>query len=48
MYEDHENVPPIVSEELWDEANRILKSRGQKHSNPDKSVYVQRFPLTKK
>ncbi|MCI8485173.1 MAG: recombinase family protein [Lachnospiraceae bacterium] len=28
MYEDKENVPPIVSEELWDRANRILQERG--------------------
>ena len=33
MYEDHENVPPIVSEELWDEANRILKSRTKEYEN---------------
>lgn len=28
MYEDKENVPPIVSEELWDRANMILNKRG--------------------
>ncbi len=28
VYEDKENVPPIVSEELWDRANRILHKRG--------------------
>lgn len=28
VYEDKENVPPIVSEELWDRANRILNKRG--------------------
>lgn len=29
MYEDKENVPPIVSEELWDRANLILTKRGK-------------------
>ena len=48
IYQDNENVPPIVSEELWEEANKILEARGNKHSNPDKSVYVQRFPLSSK
>lgn len=28
MYEDKENVPPIVSEELWNRANMILNKRG--------------------
>jgi len=28
VYEDKENVPPIVSEELWDRANSILNKRG--------------------
>ena len=28
VYEDKENVPPIVSEELWDRANMILNKRG--------------------
>jgi DNA invertase Pin-like site-specific DNA recombinase len=28
LYEDKENVPPIVSEELWDRANVILNKRG--------------------
>ncbi len=28
IYEDKENVPPIVSEELWDRANMILNKRG--------------------
>ena len=27
VYEDKENVPPIVSEELWERANRILNKR---------------------
>jgi len=27
MYKDEENVPPLVSEEIWDRANMILHSR---------------------
>lgn len=27
VYKDYENVPPIVSEELWDKANSILSKR---------------------
>ena len=48
IYKDFENVPPIVSEELWDKANKIIESRGTKHSNDDKSVYTKRFPLSSK
>lgn len=48
VYQDNENVPPIVSEELWEKANKILNARGNKHSNPDKTVYTQRFPLSSK
>lgn len=48
IYQDNENVPPIVSEEIWEKANEIIDMRGNKHSNPDKSVYVQRFPLSRK
>lgn len=48
VYQDYENVPPIVSEELWNEANKKLEARGDKHSNEDKTIYTQRFPLTQK
>lgn len=48
VYKDNENVPPIVSEELWEKANEILDSRGNKHSSEDKSVYVKRYPLSGK
>ena len=30
MYENHEKVPPIVSAQLWDKANRKLKERSEK------------------
>ena len=29
MYPDYENVPPIVSEELWERANRVFSIRSQ-------------------
>ncbi|MCL2704442.1 MAG: recombinase family protein [Defluviitaleaceae bacterium] len=32
VYRDCEAVPPIVSEEVWDRANAILKTRGEKMS----------------
>ncbi|MCL2361360.1 MAG: recombinase family protein [Defluviitaleaceae bacterium] len=30
MYRDEDNVPPIVSEEIWDRANMILRKRSEK------------------
>ena len=48
VYKDFENVPPIVSEELWDKCNKIIEARSTIRSNPDKTVYVQRFPLSRK
>lgn len=30
MYRDEENVSPIVTEELWDNANRLLMRRSEK------------------
>ena len=33
MYEDNESVPPIVSEEIWGKANRILENRVWKMAN---------------
>lgn len=48
VYKDFENVPPIVSEELWEKANEKLNARGDKHSNTDKTVYNQKFPLSGK
>ncbi|MBR3660775.1 MAG: recombinase family protein [Bacilli bacterium] len=48
IYKDFKNIPPIVSEELWDKANNIIEARGAKHSGIDKSVYTKRFPLSSK
>lgn len=48
MYKDEETVPPIVSEELWDKANRILSKRSLKHGVEDKTVYQNRYSYSGK
>lgn len=48
MYKDEENVPPIVSEELWDKANIILRRRSEKQSAEDKTSYQNKFPYSGK
>ena len=48
LYRDNENVPQIVDEELWSQANKKIDARGKKHSTDDKSVYTGRFPLSGK
>ena len=48
MYKDEENVPPIVSEELWEKANLILAKRSAAQSTDDKTNYQNRFPYSGK
>lgn len=48
MYKDEENVPPIVSEELWEKANLILGKRSAAQSTDDKSNYQNRYPYSGK
>ncbi len=48
MYQDNENVPPIVSEELWNKANLILSKRSAKQSAEDKTGYQNRYPYSGK
>ena len=48
MYRDEENVPPIVSEELWDKANMILSRRSAKQSAEDRTGYQNRYPYSGK
>lgn len=48
VYKDFENVPPIVSEELWNKCNDILEERSRCHSSGDKTVYNNRYPLSQK
>lgn len=43
MYKDEEAVPPIVSEEVWDKANIILKKRSKKMSSEDKTSYQNKY-----
>ena len=43
MYEDHEKVPPIVSAELWDRANKKLKERSAKMIGSDKTSYQNKY-----
>ena len=47
VYEDNVNVPPIVSEQIWEKAQEIVKSRSAK-SNPNKTVYQNRYPFSGK
>lgn len=48
MYKDEENVPPIVSDELWEKANLILTKRSAAQSSDDKSSYQNRYPYSGK
>ena len=48
MYKDEETVPPIVSEELWDKANKILAGRSEKQSAIDKTSYQNKYPYSGK
>ena len=43
MYKDEENVPPIVSEEIWHKANDILKARSLKQSAENKTSYQNKY-----
>lgn len=48
LYKDEEHVPPIVSEELWEKANRILAQRSAKQSAQDKTSYQNKYPYSGK
>jgi len=48
LYKDEDSVPPIVSEELWEKANRILAKRSAKQSAEDKTSYQNKFPYSGK
>ena len=44
IYEDKEHVPPIVSEELWERANKILTKRGNAiKESPQAGGYHNRY-----
>lgn len=50
MYEDSSRIPPIVSETLWDRANKRLESRKKQFGNDykDKEMYKNRYALSAK
>jgi len=43
MYRDEECVPPIVSEELWEKANRILAERSEKQRAQSRTAYQNQY-----
>ena len=47
VFEDNVNVPPIVSEELWNKAQTIVKERSSKFMARGK-VYQNRYPFSGK
>lgn len=50
IYKDFENVPPIVSEELWDRANKKLKQRQESFASRavNKAVFQNRYTYSGK
>ena len=50
VYKDYDNVPPIVSEELWDRANIKLKQRQDSFTNRaiNKAVFQNRYTYSAK
>lgn len=48
IYEDNVNVPPIVSEAIWNKAQEIIRERVDKHLSKDISVYQNRYPFSGK
>lgn len=48
IYKDNEVVPPIVSEEIWELAQKIYNKRKDKVSGVDKKIYQNRYPFSAK
>ncbi len=48
IYEDNDAVPPIVSPELWEKANRKLRERSEKMTSSDKTSYQNKYPYSGK
>ena len=50
MYKDNLNVPPIVSEELWEKANQKLKLRQESFNNKidNKAIFQNRYTYSGK
>jgi len=48
MYKDEDNVPAIVSEEIWNKANAILRERSEKQSAVNKTSYQNKYAYSGK
>ena len=48
MYKDEDNVPPIVSEELWEKANRVLSKRSEQMSSDNRTSYNNKYAYSGK
>lgn len=48
MYKDEEDVPPIVSEELWEKANKILAKRSDKLKSDSPTSYNNKYTYSGK
>lgn len=50
FYKDHDSVPPIVSEEIWEKANKRLKKRQRSYLNPteNNTVFTSRYTYSGK
>ena len=48
VFECKENIPPIVSEEIWNECNKILKARSDsfKNKQENKAIFQSRYAFT--
>lgn len=48
VFECKDKIPPIVSDEVWDECNRILKARSDsfKNKQEDKAIFQNRYAFT--
>jgi site-specific DNA recombinase len=48
MYKDYDVVPPIVSEEIWNLAQKIYNKRSGKFKDVDKRIFQNRYDFTAK
>ena len=48
MYKDEENVPPIVSEQLWERANFIMEKRSEAQRGEEAVGYHNKYPYSGK
>lgn len=43
LYKDEENVPAIVSEEMWEQANRMLSKRSEEKKSGNSTSYQNKY-----